>query len=96
MLDFGPIKGMLEITGYLATNKDLVEFSERGKMNTYMEQAVMISDVEDKDRECVQEYMRTRGQDPKEVQLLQEFIPQAEVEAYNQSVAEVPKEDHFT
>ena len=47
MLEFDAITGRLEINGFSATSADLVEFSERGKMNAYMEQAVMLSDIED-------------------------------------------------
>ena len=71
MLEFDAITGRLEINGFSATSADLVEFSERGKMNAYMEQAVMLSDIEDRDRQYVQEYMQTRGRSPKDVQLLQ-------------------------
>ena len=88
MLEYDHISGTLEVSGYSGTIKDLEQFSERGKMNVYMEQAVMVSDVEDKDRENVQDYMKARGRNPKEVQFLQEFIPSAKVEAFNQNVTE--------
>ena len=61
MLEFDAITGRLDIIGYSATNADLAEFSERGKMNAYMEQAALCSDIEDRDRQYVQEYMQTRG-----------------------------------
>ena len=97
MLEFDAITGRLEINGFSATSADLVEFSERGKMNAYMEQAVMLSDIEDRDRQYVQEYMQTRGRSPKDVQLLQEFIPRADVEAFSQSILEDARvEDNFT
>ena len=50
MLEYDHITGKLEVCGYAGTIKDLENFSERGKMNVYMEQAVRFSDVEDKDR----------------------------------------------
>ena len=49
-------------------------------MNVYMEQAVRFSDIEDKDQGDVQDYMNTRGQNPKDAQFFQEFIPRAKVE----------------
>ena len=97
MLEFDAETGKLDIIGYSATNADLEEFSERGKMNAYMEQAVMFSDIEDRDRQYVQEYMQTRGRSPKDVQLLQEFIPHADVEMLSQGILEDTRvEDNFT
>ena len=96
MFEYDHITGKLEVCGYAGTIKDLENFSERGKMNVYMEQAVMDSDVEDKDRKDVQDYMRTRGRDPKDAQFFQEFIPRAKVEAFNQNVAkETSKANKF-
>jgi len=97
MLEFDAVTGKLDIIGYSATNADLAEFSERGKMNAYMEQAVLCSDIEDRDRQYVQEYMQTRGRSPKDVQLLQEFIPRANVEILSQGILEDTRiEDNFS
>ena len=97
MLEFDAVTGKLDIIGYLATNADLAEFSQWGKMNAYMEQAVLCSDIEDRNRQYVQEYMQTRGWSPEDVQLLQEFIPRADMEILSQGILEdTHVEDNFS
>ena len=92
MIDFDHKTGEMEIVGY-AESKDNKEFTERGIMNAYMEQAVLYSALPDSDRETVLRYMETRDDKPEDTILLQEYLPRTEVETFLQGVEQNAPEE---
>jgi hypothetical protein len=93
MLEYDSNTGTVEIVGYSGTIDDINEFTEQGKMNAYLEQAVLYSALPDSDREDVLKYMEMRGKSREETFLLQEYIPRAEVEIYQQELCEHSNND---
>jgi hypothetical protein len=93
MLEYDHSTGKLELLGYSESREGITQFSERGVMNAYMEQAVLYSALPDKDVEDVIKYMGTRYNAPQNTQFLQEYIPRADLEVYQQELQEVPPED---
>jgi hypothetical protein len=93
MLEYDSNTGTVEIVGYSGTIDDINEFTEQGKMNAYLEQAVLYSALPDSDREDVLKYMEMRGKSREETFLLQEYIPRAEVEIYQQELCERSNND---
>jgi len=87
MIDYDYKTGKMEIVGY-AESKDNKNFTERGIMNAYMEQVVLYSALPDRDKENVLKYMDTRDEELENMFLLQEYIPRAEVEVYQQELTQ--------
>ncbi len=69
----------VEIIGY-AEPINNGEFSERGVMNAYMEQAVLYSALPDEERHDVLKYMDTRDKNEGKATFLQEYIPRADMD----------------
>jgi len=49
MLEYNSNTGIVEIVGYSEVIDDIDEFTEQGKMNAYLEQAVLYSTLPDSD-----------------------------------------------
>ena len=69
------------------------EFTERGVMNAYMEQAVLYSALPESDKKNVLKYMDTRDKPKEKAQFLQEYIPHANLETYQQEIVDKPLDE---
>jgi hypothetical protein len=89
MIDYDSRTGVVEIVGYAKASKvNNNEFTECGVMNAYMEQAVQYSALPDSDKKDVLKYMETREKPKEKAQFLQEYIPCADLESYQQEVVD--------
>ena len=89
MIEYDSWTGAVEIVGYAKVSEvNDNEFTERGVMNAYMEQAVLYSTLPDSDKKDVLKYMGTREKPTGKAQFLQEYILHADLESYQQEVVD--------